>query len=60
MVYKIVHEAFINHNKVLANTIDNVMKEVSLERQLIRWDHYISIAIILQLLEAVCLVLVSC
>jgi hypothetical protein len=28
MVYKIVHEAFINHNKVLANTIDNVMKEV--------------------------------
>jgi hypothetical protein len=28
LVHKIVHEAFINHNKVLANTIGNVMKEV--------------------------------
>jgi hypothetical protein len=30
-----------------------------LERQLIRWDHRISMAIILRLLEAVFLVLVS-
>jgi hypothetical protein len=28
MVHKTVHEAFTNHNKVLANTINNVMKEV--------------------------------
>ena len=28
MVHKTVHEAFTNHNKVLANTIDNIMKEV--------------------------------
>ena len=28
LVHKTVHEAFINHNKVLANTIGNVMKEV--------------------------------
>jgi hypothetical protein len=28
LVHKIVHEAFTNHNKVLANTIGNVMKEV--------------------------------
>ena len=28
MVYKTVHDAFTNHNHVLANTIGNVMKEV--------------------------------
>ena len=28
MVHKTVHEAFTNHNKVLANTIGNVMKDV--------------------------------
>jgi hypothetical protein len=28
MVHKTVHEAFTIHNRVLANTIDNVMKEV--------------------------------
>ena len=28
MVYKTVHDAFMNHNQVLANTIGNVMKEV--------------------------------
>ena len=28
LVHKTVHEAFTNHNKVLANTIGNVMKEV--------------------------------
>ena len=28
LVNKTVHEAFTNHNKVLANTIGNVMKEV--------------------------------
>ena len=27
MVHKTVHEAFTNHNRVLANTIGNVMKE---------------------------------
>jgi hypothetical protein len=28
MVHKTIHEAFTNHNKVLANTIGNIMKEV--------------------------------
>ena len=28
MVHKTVHEAFTNHNQVLANRISNVMKEV--------------------------------
>ena len=28
MVHKTIHEAFTNHNQVLANTIGNVMKEV--------------------------------
>ena len=28
MVHKTVHEAFTNHNQVVANTIGNVMKEV--------------------------------
>ena len=28
MVHKTIHEAFTNHNKVLANAIGNVMKEV--------------------------------
>ena len=28
LIHKIIHEAFTNHNKVLANTIGNVMKEV--------------------------------
>ena len=28
MVHKTVHEAFTNHNQVLANTIGNVIKEV--------------------------------
>ena len=28
MVHKTFHEVFANHNKVLANTIGNVMKEV--------------------------------
>jgi hypothetical protein len=28
LVYNTVHEAFTNHNKVLANTIGNVLKEV--------------------------------
>ena len=28
MVHKTVHESFTNHNRVLANTIGNVMKEV--------------------------------
>ena len=28
LVHKIVHEAFTNHNKVLANIIGNVLKEV--------------------------------
>ena len=28
MVHKTVHEAFMNHNQVLANTISDVMKEV--------------------------------
>jgi hypothetical protein len=28
LVHKTIHEAFTNHNKVLVNTIDNVMKEV--------------------------------
>ena len=28
LVHKTVHEAFTNHNKVLANTIGNVLKEV--------------------------------
>ena len=28
MVHKTVHEAFTNHNKVLANTIGNVLKEI--------------------------------
>ena len=28
MVHKTVHEAFTNHNKALANMIDNVMKEL--------------------------------
>ena len=32
LVHKTVHEAFTNHNKVLANTIGNVMKEVFLDR----------------------------
>ena len=27
MVHKTIHEAFTNHNRVLANTIGNVMKE---------------------------------
>jgi hypothetical protein len=26
MVHKTIHEAFTNHNRVLANTISNVMK----------------------------------
>ena len=28
LVHKTVHEAFTNHNKVLANTIGNVLKEI--------------------------------
>ena len=28
LVHKTVHEAFTNHNKVLANTIGNVLKKV--------------------------------
>ena len=28
MVHKTIHEAFTNHNQVLANTIGNVMKEI--------------------------------
>jgi hypothetical protein len=28
LVHKTVYEAFINHNKLLVNTIDNVLKEV--------------------------------
>ena len=28
MVHKTIHEAFMNHNQVLANTISDVMKEV--------------------------------
>jgi hypothetical protein len=28
LVYKTVHKAFTNHNKVLANTIGNVLKEI--------------------------------
>ena len=28
MVHKTVHEAFTNHNKVLANTFGNVLKEI--------------------------------
>jgi hypothetical protein len=28
LVYKTIHEAFTNHNKVLADTIGNVLKEV--------------------------------
>jgi hypothetical protein len=28
LAHNSVHEAFTNHNKVLANTIGNVMKEV--------------------------------
>ena len=28
LVHKTVHEAFTNHNKVLANTMGNVLKEV--------------------------------
>ena len=28
LVHKTIHEAFTNHNKVLANTIGNVLKEV--------------------------------
>jgi hypothetical protein len=28
LVHKTIHEAFTNHNKVLVNIIDNVMKEV--------------------------------
>jgi hypothetical protein len=28
LVQKVVHEAFTNHNKVLANTIGNVLKEI--------------------------------
>jgi len=28
LVHKTVHEAFTNYNKVLANTIGNVLKEV--------------------------------
>ena len=28
LVYKTIHEAFMNHNKVLANTIGDVLKEV--------------------------------
>jgi hypothetical protein len=28
LIHKTIHEAFTNHNKVLANTIGNVMKEV--------------------------------
>ena len=28
LVHKTTHEAFTNHNKVLANTIGNVLKEV--------------------------------
>jgi hypothetical protein len=31
LVHKTVHEAFIYHNKVLANTIGNVLKEVFFE-----------------------------
>ena len=59
LVHKTVHEAFINHNKVLANTIGNVMKEVFFGAPVDQWDRHISMAIILRLLEAVCLVLVS-
>jgi hypothetical protein len=28
LVHKTIHEAFTNHNKVLANTIDNILKEI--------------------------------
>jgi hypothetical protein len=28
LVHKTIHEAFTNHNKVLADTIDNVLKEI--------------------------------
>ena len=28
LVHKTIHEAFANHNKVLANTIGNVLKEI--------------------------------
>jgi hypothetical protein len=28
LVHKTIHEAFIDHNKVLANTISNVLKEI--------------------------------
>jgi hypothetical protein len=28
LVHKAIHEAFTNHNKVLANTIDIVLKEI--------------------------------
>ena len=28
LVHKTTHEAFTNHNKVLANTIGNVLKEI--------------------------------
>jgi hypothetical protein len=28
LVHKTIHEAFTNHNKVLANMISNVMKEI--------------------------------
>ena len=31
LVYKTIHEAFTNHNKVLANTIGNVLKEFFFE-----------------------------
>jgi hypothetical protein len=59
LVHKTIHEAFTNHNKVLANTIGNVLKEVFLERQLIKWDQHTSMALILRLWEATYLVLVS-
>ena len=53
MVHKTIHDAFTNHNKVLANTIDNVLKEVFFGAPVDQ------VAIILRLLEAVYLVLVS-
>jgi hypothetical protein len=31
LVHKTVHEAFTNHNKVLGNTIGNVLKEIFFE-----------------------------
>ena len=48
MVHKTVHEAFTNHNHVLANTIGNIMKEVFYGAPVDQVGPSYSVAMILQ------------